>query len=198
MSLVSYQPGDRVQIRRNDAHVKPGSVGIVHRLHEETGLPIVDVEGRGRVALTFDSLAPLAQTRAPETEPASEANPEPVAEPLVKKRTMSEAQKQRIREGKARAKAERERRAADAAGETANASPEPPAVATSAPEPEPEPPAAVAVAERTEPAWMDRQLAREDDRRTLRAALRIALEREASAELLSGLCRLLEDVEGAA
>jgi len=60
-ATVSGRPafcaGDTVIIGANDAKVRAGSMGTVVKIAPETGNPIVDVAGRGRVALTPDSLS---------------------------------------------------------------------------------------------------------------------------------------------
>lgn len=53
----TFKTGDTVTVGKNDAGVRVGSTGIVSRIAAETGNPIVDVAGRGRVALTPDSIA---------------------------------------------------------------------------------------------------------------------------------------------
>lgn len=50
------QPGDFVRIGANDARVKPGRTGRFLRVVEETGCLLIDVDGRGPVAFTEDSV----------------------------------------------------------------------------------------------------------------------------------------------
>jgi hypothetical protein len=57
----AFSAGDKVIIGTNDAKVRAGSTGTVVKIAPETGNPIVDVAGRGRVALTADSLSPVGE-----------------------------------------------------------------------------------------------------------------------------------------
>ena len=50
------QVGDQVKIGANDAKVQRGSIGRFVGVSAETGNLLVDVEGRGRVAFTRDSV----------------------------------------------------------------------------------------------------------------------------------------------
>ena len=53
---VNLEIGDTVTVLQNDARVAPGSVGRYIGIIEETGCLLVDVEGRGRVSFTPDSV----------------------------------------------------------------------------------------------------------------------------------------------
>lgn len=53
---ASFGSGDQVVVGRNDAHVAPGTTGTVIGVKRETGNVLVDVDGRGRVALLPSSL----------------------------------------------------------------------------------------------------------------------------------------------
>lgn len=53
------QPGELVTIRANDAKVKPGSTGRFIGISEASGNLLVDVDGRGRVAFTKDSVVSM-------------------------------------------------------------------------------------------------------------------------------------------
>ena len=58
---ATFKTGDTVRIGANDAMVMVGSTGLVWRISRETGHPIVDVAGRGRVSFTPDSLTLVDQ-----------------------------------------------------------------------------------------------------------------------------------------
>lgn len=62
MNAMALAPGQRVKVRRNDAHVGAGAEGRFLRVVPETGNLLIDVDGRGRVALTPDSVTTLAGT----------------------------------------------------------------------------------------------------------------------------------------
>ncbi|MGH2615670.1 MAG: hypothetical protein ACRDJC_10560 [Thermomicrobiales bacterium] len=63
MSGPAVRPGDWVRVGRNDAQVPPGVTGEVRAIHEESGNPVVEIPGRGRVSFTAASLTPLAISR---------------------------------------------------------------------------------------------------------------------------------------
>lgn len=70
------QPGDPVRISHNDAKVRAGSTGRYLGIVPETGNLLVDVDGRGHVAFTKDSVMSMngaavtvAQRAATKPEP---------------------------------------------------------------------------------------------------------------------------------
>jgi hypothetical protein len=62
---TAFSAGDKVIIGTNDAKVHAGSRGTVVKIAPETGNPIVDVAGRGRVALTADRLSLVDEREGP-------------------------------------------------------------------------------------------------------------------------------------
>jgi hypothetical protein len=62
VSVVSLQAGDRVKVGANDAKVAAGSIGRFVRIVEESGCLLVDVDDRGRVAFTAESVTHLDGT----------------------------------------------------------------------------------------------------------------------------------------
>jgi hypothetical protein len=60
-----FSAGDEVIVGRNDAKVGAGSTGTVVKMTPEPGHPIIDVAGRGRVALTADRLSLVDEREGP-------------------------------------------------------------------------------------------------------------------------------------
>lgn len=53
---MTLQPGEQVRVLKNDARVKPGSEGRFVGVSEASGNLLVDIDGRGRVSFTKDSV----------------------------------------------------------------------------------------------------------------------------------------------